>query len=470
MTPSVTHALALSRRSSGRLLALLALLVGASAPVASALNCTWKGVDGAWTDPSKWDCNDVPDADDAVTLTSFSTITLSANATVGSLLLSTGALDGPGNLTITGPFVWGDGGRMYGTGTTIAQGSTQITGQVSVRLGRTLELASATLWNQNNILLDGGTLINKREQTFRDNALPSQSHSIAVAAGSTRPSTIINEGVWVYTGAGTSIVPHFINRGELRVEGEDLRFVGPFEQPPIGRLSGVTQMQLGTQIENAGTTQPGSAISLTARLLVRGGFPMGARGLPHTLRIDIAGPTPAISHDQLAVQNGTVTVDGWLALTFAESFTPAVGQTFEVVSHSGSGGVTGCYDEDRVLVEPASISVAVSCTSTGVVVEVLTVTAGEDPTAPAATALSAPYPNPFAGRTRLDLRVETVQNVTVEVFDVLGRRVATLFDGPASPGADLPLWFEAAGLPPGLYLVHAEGDTFAFTQRAVLTR
>jgi len=49
---------------------------------------------------------------------------------------------------------------------------------------------------------------------------------------------------------------------------------------------------------------------------------------------------------------------------------------------------------------------------------------------PAAYALSAAYPNPFNPQTQFTLMVAARQHVTVDVFDVTGRRVARLHDGP----------------------------------------
>ncbi|MDX1530592.1 MAG: hypothetical protein R3362_03620, partial [Rhodothermales bacterium] len=84
--------------------------------------------------------------------------------------------------------------------------------------------------------------------------------------------------------------------------------------------------------------------------------------------------------------------------------------------------------------------------------------------------LSAPAPNPFATRTALDLAVDTPQRVTVAAYDLLGRRVATLYDGQATPGEARRLVLEAGRLPAGTYVVHAAGETFSETRRVTLVR
>ncbi len=89
---------------------------------------------------------------------------------------------------------------------------------------------------------------------------------------------------------------------------------------------------------------------------------------------------------------------------------------------------------------------------------------------PEAYRLSAPYPNPFNPETRLTLTVARPQRVRVAVYDVLGRRVATLFDGVLTADAPRPIRFDAAGLPGGLYLVHASGEHFTATRPVTLLK
>jgi hypothetical protein len=90
-------------------------------------------------------------------------------------------------------------------------------------------------------------------------------------------------------------------------------------------------------------------------------------------------------------------------------------------------------------------------------------------TLPGGFALSEVSPNPFTGRTQLTVEVAEAQAVTVEVYDALGRRVATLHDGPMEAGAHA-LGFDGSSLPAGVYVVRATGETFSATRRATLVR
>ena len=84
--------------------------------------------------------------------------------------------------------------------------------------------------------------------------------------------------------------------------------------------------------------------------------------------------------------------------------------------------------------------------------------------------LSEPRPNPTSDGARLTLRVDVAQTVRAELFDVAGRRVASVYDGAASPGAEVTLSVSGTGLPAGVYVVRVVGETFQASRRLVLTR
>ena len=89
---------------------------------------------------------------------------------------------------------------------------------------------------------------------------------------------------------------------------------------------------------------------------------------------------------------------------------------------------------------------------------------------PAAYALSPPYPNPTVGAARFTLTVARPQRVVVTLHDVLGRTVATVYDGTPAAGVPLPFRFEASHLPAGLYLLRAVGEGFTATRTLTLIR
>lgn len=80
--------------------------------------------------------------------------------------------------------------------------------------------------------------------------------------------------------------------------------------------------------------------------------------------------------------------------------------------------------------------------------------------------LSAPRPNPFSASTRLELTVDEPTDLTVAVYDALGRRVSVLHEGPIRPST-YTLRVDAGNLPPGLYLVRATDGRGATAIRSV---
>ncbi len=80
----------------------------------------------------------------------------------------------------------------------------------------------------------------------------------------------------------------------------------------------------------------------------------------------------------------------------------------------------------------------------------ITVGVEDEAEAPQALRLWQNYPNPFNPATTIRYTLPVAGPVRLEVFDVLGRRVAVLVDGVAPPGTR-EVTFDARGLPGGTY-------------------
>jgi len=77
---------------------------------------------------------------------------------------------------------------------------------------------------------------------------------------------------------------------------------------------------------------------------------------------------------------------------------------------------------------------------------------------PHAFAFALAGPNPFRGRTALSLALPTSQKVSVEVYNVAGQRIQTLFNGPANAGSyTLPLSLSHTGI----YLVSVKAGPYS---------
>lgn len=83
--------------------------------------------------------------------------------------------------------------------------------------------------------------------------------------------------------------------------------------------------------------------------------------------------------------------------------------------------------------------------------------------------LGANYPNPFNPSTTIVYSVRVPGQATLEVFDVLGRRAASLFDGAASPGVHSTTW-DAAGFASGVYIARISSGGLLATRKMLLAR
>ena len=84
-------------------------------------------------------------------------------------------------------------------------------------------------------------------------------------------------------------------------------------------------------------------------------------------------------------------------------------------------------------------------------------------------ALHQNYPNPFNPTTTISYDMLTASEVSLKVYDLLGREVATLFDGQQSAGQHV-VTFDASGLASGVYLCRLSSAGFAATTRLLLMK
>jgi len=79
------------------------------------------------------------------------------------------------------------------------------------------------------------------------------------------------------------------------------------------------------------------------------------------------------------------------------------------------------------------------------------------------------YPNPFNPSTNLSFVIGHSSFVSLKVFDVLGKEVATLVDEFRNAGA-YEINFDASDLPSGIYFYRMTAGNFTETKKMILTR
>ena len=79
------------------------------------------------------------------------------------------------------------------------------------------------------------------------------------------------------------------------------------------------------------------------------------------------------------------------------------------------------------------------------------------------------YPNPFNPTTAISYQLTAVSHVSLEIFDVLGRKITTLVNDLQQPGIHTVRW-DGTSFPSGVYFYHMEAGDFRATRKLMLVK
>lgn len=92
-----------------------------------------------------------------------------------------------------------------------------------------------------------------------------------------------------------------------------------------------------------------------------------------------------------------------------------------------------------------------------------------DADVPTQIALGQNYPNPFNPTTTIAFAVERAQDIRLAIYDLLGREVAVLAEGP-QPAGTFHVTFDAQDLASGLYLYRLDTESRSVTRKMLLVK
>ncbi len=104
------------------------------------------------------------------------------------------------------------------------------------------------------------------------------------------------------------------------------------------------------------------------------------------------------------------------------------------------------------------------------------ITGVDDPSTnmPTAIALNQNYPNPFNPETNIEFALPTAQNVTLQIYNLLGQTVKTLVSGQMDAGYHTARWNgtneNGSQVPSGVYFFRLSTDNFTKTNKMILLR
>lgn len=97
-----------------------------------------------------------------------------------------------------------------------------------------------------------------------------------------------------------------------------------------------------------------------------------------------------------------------------------------------------------------------------------------DPPMPGALIMSQNFPNPFNNRTTIEFTLNEAAEVRVEVFDVIGRKVATILGQNLPPGSHRVAWNGIADsggeVSSGVYFLRIQAGALVESRRMVLLK
>lgn len=170
------------------------------------------------------------------------------------------------------------------------------------------------------------------------------------------------------------------------------------------------------------------------------------------LVMDTSDVVTAHRYDGLSKPNDVYTSAGRITLDPATgilTFVPTAANTLRVTIHA----------TDRELNKiSASMTITVN-----------EVTSAEGEELPTEVSLSQNYPNPFNPQTTIEYALPQAGDVSLLVYDMLGREVATLLEGPQAAGRHA-VNFDANGLPNGTYVYRLVAPNKTITRTMVLIK
>ncbi|MBO6522857.1 MAG: zinc-dependent metalloprotease [Balneolaceae bacterium] len=156
----------------------------------------------------------------------------------------------------------------------------------------------------------------------------------------------------------------------------------------------------------------------------------------------------------------------WLSVSESTGFTVEDASSSRSLQFTTRGVDAGTYQTTMKVRtnDPQNPSLEVPITLT-----VANMVSNEFDDAPVKIALDQNYPNPFNPATTISYTLREAENIRLEVFNIQGQKIATLFEGRQQAGEhDVP--FDASNLSSGVYMYRLQTASQILTRQMVLIK
>ena len=134
---------------------------------------------------------------------------------------------------------------------------------------------------------------------------------------------------------------------------------------------------------------------------------------------------------------------------------------FDFSAAEGFNGTSTITFEDVILAGENGAKLSSSSTS---------LTVDSDNMVPGRTSLNASYPNPFNPSTTINYDLKKDGNVSILVYDALGREVANLYNGFQGAGTGHEITWDASNQASGAYFLKMTSGNYTETQKIMLVK
>jgi hypothetical protein len=264
---------------------------------------------------------------------------------------------------------------------------------------------------------------------------------------------------WSALGSGSGSGVN-INVNALAVSGSDVYVGGYFTQANVGgttvSANRIARFNLNTNTWSALGSGSGNGVSGPVFALAVSGSDVYVGGL--FSQANVGGTTVSVNN----IARFNTTTNTWSALG-SGSGNGVDGQVLALAVSGSDVYVGGGFTQANVRSTIVPANHVARWNSGATSVERI----GDD--IPTTYLLSQNYPNPFNPSTTISFSIPTSEFVTLKVYDVLGREVATLVNEQLRAGS-YSYNFTASNLTSGVYLYKLQAGKYSETKKMVLTK